>query len=525
MFPRATLLALLPVAALAQPVFDIADVHVSPRNTWVQKPANAVQVSTLNAGRYEIRRATMVDLIKTAYSVDADKITGGPSWIEYDRFNVVAKAPPSTRPETVRLMLQSLLAERFGLEVAVGTKPMPAYLLSAGKDRSKLKTAESGGAGTCSQTIRTSGGPILQIYQCRNVSMGTFASELGRSFGGRLANLAVVDQTGIDGTWDIDLQIAPNVVRLNAPAEPQASPSVGVIDAIDKQLGLRLVLGTAPQPALEVLSVRQQPTANPPGVAKALPSLPAPTFEVASIRPCGGEGATIALRYEAGGRVTAQCMPLMSLIGDAFGLAPLQRPLGIPKWLSDSNSTAHNITINAKAPPGVADRDALNVMLRALLIERYQIKFHYEEQQVDALSLTAGKPKLTKAAPSNRTGCTRQPQPNGLELRLVCRNIKLAEFAEQMQSYDSTITHPVLDETGIDGAWDFTLRYGILANFTRLSPRAPVAGAIPNLPRDPDPLPSFTEAVEQQLGLKVITRKRPLSILAIDQISEMPTEN
>ncbi len=100
-------------SAATKPSFDVADVHVSPRGNWAKTPANAMHGGFLNAGRYELRRATMLDLIRIAYGLDADKVYGGPSWLDYDRFEVVAKAPPATRPETVKLMLQSLLADRF----------------------------------------------------------------------------------------------------------------------------------------------------------------------------------------------------------------------------------------------------------------------------------------------------------------------------------------------------------------------------------------------------------------------------
>ena len=86
------------------PKFDVAYVRVSQRSDWAKKAGTAMQGGFLSAGRYELRRATMLDLIRTAYAVDADKVYGGPSWLDYDRFEVVAKAPPSTRPETVRLM-------------------------------------------------------------------------------------------------------------------------------------------------------------------------------------------------------------------------------------------------------------------------------------------------------------------------------------------------------------------------------------------------------------------------------------
>ena len=66
--------------------FDIADVHASPRSDWVKIQTHLMQGGYLSGDRYELRRATMLDMIKTAYSVDADKIYGGPSWLDYDRF-------------------------------------------------------------------------------------------------------------------------------------------------------------------------------------------------------------------------------------------------------------------------------------------------------------------------------------------------------------------------------------------------------------------------------------------------------
>ncbi len=521
---------LLPSASgQSKPAFDIADVHVSPRSAWVKKPANAMQGGYLNAGRYEIKRATMLDLIKMAYAVDADKISGGPSWLDYDRFEVVAKAPPTTSQENLRLMLQSLLADRFGLVVAADSRPMPSYVLSAGKDQSKLKPAETGGTPGCSQDL-VMGNLPSQVIRCKNVTMEAFAADLRRFSGARIGNLPLVDRTNIEGTWDIDLQYALIVNRIggDAPAGPAPNPAAAIIEAIDKQLGLVLSLGTAPQPVLAVQRVNQQPSANPPGIEAALPPLPPPVFEVASLKPCEpGSGGSINARFEAGGRVTATCMPLMSLINDAWGLAIYERPLGVPKWLADDTTTANNITIVAKAPQGnfsggagAVNRDALSAMVRALLIERYQIKFHYEDRPMDTLTLTAGKPKLTKADPANRTACTRQPIPgDSLATRLVCQNITLAQFAEQMQSYDGQISYPVVDATGIEGAWDFTLTYRL--NLTL--PGRPVgpAGQAP----DPEALPILTEAVERQLGLKLETKKQPQPVLVIDQMSDRALEN
>ena len=59
----------------------------------------------------------MVDLIRTAYNVQPERITGGPSWIEWNRFDIAALAPENTPPDRLREMLKTLLAERFKLVV------------------------------------------------------------------------------------------------------------------------------------------------------------------------------------------------------------------------------------------------------------------------------------------------------------------------------------------------------------------------------------------------------------------------
>lgn len=110
---------MLPLAAFGQsvatrPAFDIADVHLSPRADWAKTVDNWMQGGTLANDRYQFRRATMVDLIRAAYNINLhDEVYGGPGWLDYDRFEVVAKTKPGTSPATLRLMLQNLLAERF----------------------------------------------------------------------------------------------------------------------------------------------------------------------------------------------------------------------------------------------------------------------------------------------------------------------------------------------------------------------------------------------------------------------------
>jgi uncharacterized protein (TIGR03435 family) len=247
-FAGISFVALLSSAAFGQsaavvPTFDIADVHVSPRSDWVKKPANNMQGGFLNGGRYELRRATMLDFIKTAYSINADKIYGGPSWLDYDRFEVVAKAPAATRPEDLKLMLRSLLADRFKLVVKMDTRPMPAYVLSVGKEKPKLKPTDGSGFSGC-QNLRPGppvpGAPRTTTVQCRGVTMEGFAAELRRRADPASRNIPVMDSTGLEGAWDFDLQYGVAVTVLATGITRQESDTI--TQAVEKQLGLMLEL-------------------------------------------------------------------------------------------------------------------------------------------------------------------------------------------------------------------------------------------------------------------------------------------
>ena len=102
--------------------FDAADVHVRSKVGASQFMSGGV----LRNGRYDLRNATMVDLITTAYGVQPDVVLGGPTWLETRRFDIVAKAPDGTRQDRLQTMLQNLLAERFKLAVRKDTRPIPA---------------------------------------------------------------------------------------------------------------------------------------------------------------------------------------------------------------------------------------------------------------------------------------------------------------------------------------------------------------------------------------------------------------
>jgi uncharacterized protein (TIGR03435 family) len=200
------------------------------------------------------------------------------------------------------------------------------------------------------------------------------------------------------------------------------------------------------------------------------------------------------------------------------------------------------VSTQANAPAGYAvepqaesqARDLLDQMLRALLIDRYKMKVHFEDRLRDAPTLVAVKPKLAKADPAKRTGCSRReqliPSSRALMVRLACQNMTMAQFAEQIPAYDLTLIYPVLDGTGIDGAWDFTITYDWAASLRARFPQpadvataAKAAGGEIPVAADPSGTHSFLGAIQNQLGLKLKFEKRPVPVLVIDRI-EAPTE-
>jgi hypothetical protein len=125
------------LAAAAQttasgPAFEVADIQLNKSGS----PQNDVEF--LPGGRVSVRNATLRTLIIVAYNVRGNAVKGGPAWLDSDRFDIVAKANPKSSERDLRLMMQTLLAERFKLRVHPDQKVLPVYALMAGKQGPKL---------------------------------------------------------------------------------------------------------------------------------------------------------------------------------------------------------------------------------------------------------------------------------------------------------------------------------------------------------------------------------------------------
>src|SRR3569623_967884 len=112
--------------------FEAAEIHPAPAAAPGTN-SQTMRGGLYRSGRYEVRSAALLDLLRTAYNVEAGRVTGGPAWLDQDRFDIIAKAPGDSTPEKLRTMLRNLLAGRFRLVVHNSTKPLTAYAITQGK--------------------------------------------------------------------------------------------------------------------------------------------------------------------------------------------------------------------------------------------------------------------------------------------------------------------------------------------------------------------------------------------------------
>ena len=505
--------------------FDVADVHVSSQHTFPDSTG-----AILRNGRYTIQNATMLDLIRTAYDSEDDRIVGGPTWLETDRFDVIAKAPDGTPRDKQNGMLRALLAERFGLAVHHGTQSMQAYVLTVGKTGNKMTQAAGSERGGCrgeqQPSTPTPGTPLFLIISCHALTASDIAQDLHGMGAGYVGDHPLIDATQLAGLWDFDLRYSPRNQLATFGSE-----AISFFDALDKQLGLKLELKTASVPVVIVDKVNEKPTENAPGVADLLPSVPT-EFEVADVKPSAPEVKEPSGGIQAGGRIDLRGFTLKMLMGMAWGLPDNVAGdmfADTPSWF---DSARFNIVARApvsgpaKANELPVDFETLLTMLRNLIVDRFQLKTHTENRDVTVYAMLAAKgdPKMRKAEATDRAGCKRGPGPpngNGTStIMQTCLNTTMADLAKSLPQWaPAYFEHPVFDATGLAGGWNFSLIW--TGRGQLLGDLAPKSGAAGGGLSAADPGgSSIFEAVEKQLGFKLQTQKRPMPVVVIDHVEK-----
>jgi uncharacterized protein (TIGR03435 family) len=245
--------ALLGTAVVAQqsrPMFEVASVR---RNTSVDSGWSSNQ----NSGAYNITNATLQAVIRLAYGVRDDQILGGPGWLQTDRFDIVAKSSPDVPPAQMRIMLQSLLEDRFKLVVRREQREMAVLALVLNRSDGRLGS----GLNRVNECSRSNA--VRRPSRSAPAGAGGFggcgpASAITGMVSQHL-QATVIDKTGLTGTFEVSIFYAPDDVASATPASVSDLPSFPA--ALQEQWGLKLESTRGPVDVLVIESV-QQPTEN-----------------------------------------------------------------------------------------------------------------------------------------------------------------------------------------------------------------------------------------------------------------------
>jgi len=253
-------------------------------------------------------------------------------------------------------------------------------------------------------------------------------------------------------------------------------------------------------------------------------------FEVASIKPSPPSPGTARMRVGSSGGpgtndpglFTCERCSVLGLIRQSFEIEDYR--ISGPDWMQ-----ATRFNISAKIPEG-STKEQFRAMLRNLLDDRFKLQFHYDKKEVQAYALVVAKngPKMKESAgpldPDERPGRLTERKmdaegfpilpPGRVPMMMVMSDghsterhaeETMAQLAENLASH---VNHPVTDATGLKGKYDFTLNWvgdGVEATN--------------------DNGPDIFRALQEQLGLKLESKKAIVDVMIVDRIEKTPTEN
>ncbi|HYM25680.1 MAG TPA: TIGR03435 family protein [Vicinamibacterales bacterium] len=265
-------------------------------------------------------------------------------------------------------------------------------------------------------------------------------------------------------------------------------------------------------------------------------------FEVASIKLNKSGDGRVMIGMQPGGRFTATNVALRMLIRNAYQLQDSQL-VGGPDWMNDER-----YDINAKAedgaisgpPPPLGQPGPVQLMLRALLADRFKLTVHNEDRDMPIFALVLNRPdgKLGPQLTKSDVDCAAiagrgrgaappgppqpgQPMPCGIRIgfgNMVVGAAPTLQIAASLSQFAGRI---VVDKTGLTGAYDMNLTW-TPDNLPQRPPGAPEP-LVNGVPIDPNG-PSLFTAVQEQLGLKLESQRAPVKVLVIDR-AEHPVEN
>jgi len=244
------------MAADADPSFDVATIKPNISG------GSSMQQLTINGRDFKCVNASLVDLMDFAYNVQSKQIVGAPDWINKDRYDISGVPDQEGAPSVVQLksMIRKLLAERFQLKFHNDKRELSAFVLTVGKDGSKLTPTQLKGPLPGIGMAPGKTGPMMMM---RNATVPDFTGFLQSL----VLDRPVVDRTGLTGKYDFTVTFTPDdsLFNGNAPPFPKVAegvePAPSLFDAIQQQLGLKLA---AEKTQVDVMAIEhvEKPSAN-----------------------------------------------------------------------------------------------------------------------------------------------------------------------------------------------------------------------------------------------------------------------
>jgi uncharacterized protein (TIGR03435 family) len=236
------------------PAFEVATIK-----PVTSTPKSARFIVMQGPHRFVEKDYTLKLLIAAAYNLNPKAVSGGPSWIESEHYDIVALTPGEAQPshDQQMAMLRTLLAERFKLAFHHEPKVFSIYALEIAKGGSKLKPSTA--PATDQPTLISTVYPQRILMPARNASMVDFVSVLQRA----ILDRPVVDKTGLMGRFDFNLEWAPDESQFGGDvgAAPTDTPVPPFFTAIQQQLGLKLQATQGPIETI-VVDHAEPPSAN-----------------------------------------------------------------------------------------------------------------------------------------------------------------------------------------------------------------------------------------------------------------------
>jgi bla regulator protein BlaR1 len=276
---------------------------------------------------------------------------------------------------------------------------------------------------------------------------------------------------------------------------------------------------------------------------------PLPSFEVATIKPSVDGKAALSIHTPT--ELRTMDVTARNLIEQAFHIpwtpGRNERVVGGPDWIDSVH-----YDVEARIDPSLVaafatmsneqQKNQTSLMMQSLLADRFKLKVHFESRELPMYALAVTKRGAKLAAAKGVPAVEEQDHPQsssavllpsaeglrkgifvqyrGQEAEMTAKGVTVAELVHWLAGYSEVGGRTVVDQTGLGGTYDFTLRW-TRERLTVQSPQSDQSGATP--PLEPQSPALFT-SLSEQLGLRLTSTKGPVEVLVLDHI-EKPSEN